>query len=133
MILVDANVLMYAARSEHPHKAPSVRFLRRVVAEEVEAAIDAETLQEILHRYRAIGRWQDGRQVYDLARILVPIVLPVTASILDAARELLDRYPDVMARDALHAAVALEHTGGEIFSFDSDFDDIEGLNRVEPS
>lgn len=133
MILLDTNLFMYAAGAEHPNKAPAGRFLARVTSDEVEAAIDAETLQEILHRYRAIGRWEDGRGVYDRARTLVPLVLLVTASILDAARDLLDRYPTLMARDALHAAVAIEHTGGRICSFDDDFDEIEGVQRTAPS
>lgn len=132
MILLDANLFMYTAGAEHPHKEPSGRYLERVASGEVEAAIDAEILQEILHRYRAIGRWEDGRRVYDLARAIVPRVLPVTAPILDWTRALLDRYPALMARDALHAAVALEHTGGEIASFDADFDGIEGVKRTEP-
>ncbi len=132
MILLDTNLFMYAGGADHPNKAPAGRFLDRVASGQVDGVVDAETLQEILHRYRAIRRWEDGRRVYDLARTLVPAVLPVTASILDAARELLDSYPSLMARDALHAAVALEHTGGQISSFDDDFDDIEGLKRTEP-
>lgn len=132
MILLDANLFMYAGGAEHPNKEPAGRYLQRVTAQEVDAAIDAETLQEILHRYRAIRRWEDGGRVYDLARTLVPVVLPVTAPVLDAARDLLDRYSDLMARDALHAAIALKHTDGQICSFDDDFDEIEGLKRTEP-
>lgn len=132
MILLDANLFMYAAGADHPNKVPAARYLERVAADEVEAVIDAETLQEILHRYRAIRRWEDGRKVYDLAGTLVPVVLPITAALLDAARGLLDRHPDLMARDALHAAVALAHTGGAICSFDEDFDAVDGLTRTEP-
>lgn len=132
MILLDVNLFMYAAGGEHPCKAPSLRFLERVADGEVEAAVDAEVLQEILHRYRAIGRWPDGRRVFDLARTIVPLVLPVTASILDLAKVLLDDDENLMARDALHAAVALQHTGGEICSFDDDFDVIAGIRRSEP-
>lgn len=68
MILVDANVMMYAAGTEHPNKQPSVTFLERVARGEIEAAVNAETLQEILHRYRAIRRWTDGKAVYDMTR-----------------------------------------------------------------
>jgi predicted nucleic acid-binding protein len=132
MILVDANLFMYAAGAKDPHKHPSGRFLDRVAAGEVDALIDAETLQEILHRYRAIRRWHQGRSVYDLARAIVPEVLPITGSILDLARDLLDRHDDLMARDALHAAVALRHTDGRICSFDHDFDEIAGIHRTEP-
>lgn len=132
MILPDTNLFMYAAGAEHPNKAPAGRFLERVTSNEVEAAIDAETLQEILYRYRAIRRWEDSRGVHDRAQTLVPTVSPVTAAILDAARDLLDDYPKPMARDALHAAVALEDTGGQICSFDDNFDEIEGASRSVP-
>lgn len=132
MVLIDTNVIMYAAGTEHPHKAPSIAMLKRVGTGEVEATIDAEVLQEILHRYRAIGRWKDGRRVYDLTRQLFPEVVPVTAPVLDRAREILDSDSRIMARDALHAAVVIAEQMDAICSFDRDFDRIVGLNRIEP-
>ena len=63
MLLVDSNVIMYAAGSEHAHQQPSIRFLSSIAAGEIDAAVDTEVLQEILHRYRAIRRWEDGRRV----------------------------------------------------------------------
>lgn len=132
MILVDTNVIMYAAGAPHPNKAPSVAVLEQVASGEIEATIDAEVLQEILHRYRAIGRWAEGKQVYDLTRQLFPVVLPVTAEILDRARRLLDTDSDIMARDALHAAVVMQEQLDGICSYDRDFDRIRGLVRREP-
>jgi hypothetical protein len=132
VILIDANIFMYAAGADHPNKEPSRVFLERVAEGEIEAVVDAEVLQEILHRYRALHRWPEGGRVYDLARQIVPLVIPVTAEILDTARALLDRYPDLVARDALHAAAALVHRASALCSFDGDFDQIEGLRRIEP-
>jgi len=65
VILVDANVLMYAAGSDHQNKSPSIRFLSSVADGSVDAAIDAEVLQEVLQGYRALDRWRDGKRVYD--------------------------------------------------------------------
>jgi hypothetical protein len=132
VILVDSNVLMYAAGAEHRNKRPSAVFLERVANSELEAAIDAEVLQEILHRYRAIRRWTDGRQVYDLAHRVFSVVLPVSAQVLDRARSLLDAYDELTARDALHAAVVEHHALEAICSFDTDFDRIKRLRRLEP-
>lgn len=132
MILVDTNVILYAAGAEHPHKRPSVTLLGRVARGEVEATIDAEVLQEILHRYRAIGRWADGRRVYDLARQLFPSVVPVTSAVLDRARRILDTDRRIMARDALHAAVVMSEGLEAVCSWDRDFDRIKGLVRREP-
>lgn len=132
MILIDANIFMYAAGAEHPFKEPSRKFLERVARGEMDVALDAEVLQEILHRYRAIRRWSEGRNVYDLARQIVLIVIPITAEILDLARHLLDQYAGLTARDALHAAVAQAHGAQAICSYDGDFDEITGLHRIEP-
>ena len=132
MILVDANVLMYAAGAPHPHKAPSAAFLERVGAGEIDAVLDAEILQEILHRYRVLDRWEQGRRVFDLARTLFPVVLPVTAEVMDRARLVLDAYPHLMARDALHAGVALEHRLDGLCSWNRDFDPVTELRRIEP-
>lgn len=132
MILVDSNILMYAAGADHAHRAPSVAFLESVARDEVEAGLDTEVLQEILHRYRALNRWHDGRQVYDRARILFPVVFPVTEVVLDRARGLLDDYPGLMARDALHAAVVELNHLEAICSFDRDFDAIPTIRRIEP-
>ncbi|MGH7572557.1 MAG: type II toxin-antitoxin system VapC family toxin [Gemmatimonadota bacterium] len=132
MILIDSNVLMYAGGAPHPHKDPSRVFLERVARGEIDAAVDAEVLQEILHRYQAIGRWEDGRKVYDLARRIVPIVIPITAEIMDLARSLLDKYRALMARDVLHAAAAIIHEAEAIASYDRDFDKIREVRRTEP-
>ena len=132
MILVDANILMYAAGGPHPNKAPSLDFLKRVAWGEVEGVLDAEVLQEILHRYRAIRRWPKGRGVFDEARRLFPVVLPINAAAQDLARDLMDDVPDLMARDALHAAVVFHHELEGICSYDTDFDRVDGLRRIEP-
>ncbi len=45
---------------------------------------------------------------------------------------MLDTDGTLVARDALHAAVALHHKAAAICSYDRDFDRIDGLIRVEP-
>jgi uncharacterized protein len=132
LILVDANIFMYAAGTDHPHKAPSAQFLTRVAGGDIDAAVDAEALQEILHRYRAMGRWEEGRRVYESARRVVPVSIPITVEILDAARDLLNGHRELTARDAIHAAVALASEAEAICSYDRDFDCIAELRRIEP-
>lgn len=131
MILVDSNVLMYAAGREHAHRAASIAVLEKIADGKLRAAVDAEVLQEILHRYRSIQRWTEGRMVYDAARTLFAEVLPISGEVMDAARVLLEEYPSLMARDAVHAAVVEVYGLKGICSFDRDFDVIRGLRRVE--
>ena len=123
---------MYAAGSPHPHKEPSTAFLERVATGAVDAVVDAEVLQEILHPNRALDRWEEGRRVFDLARTLFPVVLPVTAEVMDRARVVVDARPYLMARDAHHAAVVLEHELEAVCSYDRDFNPVAGVVRVEP-
>jgi predicted nucleic acid-binding protein len=132
VILLDANILMYAAGREHPHKEPSAELLARVARGTVEAAIDAEILQEVLHRYRSLGRRRDGFRLYDLTRTVVRTVLPVTDAVMDEARSLLESHPRLSARDAVHAGVCLVFSADAFCSYDRDFDRIEGLRRVAP-
>lgn len=62
-------------------------FLERAAAGSVQGVSDAEVLQEILHRYRALKAWKEGRLVYDTARIVFPEVLAVTGEVMDRVRE----------------------------------------------
>jgi predicted nucleic acid-binding protein len=130
MILVDANVLMYAAGAEHAYKAPSVACLNRVAAGEVDATIDAEVLREILHRYRSLNRWSDGQRVYALSRSLFQEALAITGDVMDVARQILAADATVSARDAVHAAVVTAYGLEGICSFDTDFDRLAGCPRV---
>ena len=87
----------------------------------------------LLHRYRAINRWQQGRQVYDSARRIIPIVIPITERATDSARYLMDSKENLSARDALHAAVYHSEAADSWCSFDRDFDALPGLVRREPA
>jgi len=133
VIFLDANVWMYAAGARHRHKKASVALLEAIARGDVAATTSTEVLQEILHRYRALGRWEDGRRVYDLARKIVPNVVPITVEMTDRARQLLDVYGGLMARDALHAATCELIGATDLCSYDRDFDVIDGLQRIEPA
>ncbi len=122
MIMLDSNIFMYAAGVAHPNKKPCLQLLEKIASGNIDAVIDAEVLQEILHRYRSIHRWEDGCRVFELARQIVPIVMPVTDETLDLTIEIMKDYPELMARDALHAA-ACQISGSDVFcSYDEDFD-----------
>lgn len=123
---------MYAAGAPHKFKDSSVRYLHDVARLKYSCCVNAEILQEILHRYRAIGRWKDGRDVFSLARKIVPTVEPITAEILDKTFELMGNYPQLMARDCLHAAHCILAGLEGICSFDADFDLINEIRRIEP-
>ena len=130
MILVDSNVPMYLVGAEHPHKVDARRLLERAVAEGRRLVTDAEALQEILHRYVAIGRRDAIQPCFNLVLDVVDEVLPVTLDTVSAAREIVLGHPELTARDAIHLAVMREHGIGGIMSFDRHFDGLPGVARL---
>ena len=87
-------------------------------------------LQEILYRYSALKRLDLAASVYDLFVQLCPTVLPVALADTDRAKALLVGLPGTTARDAVHAAVMLNHDIEEIATFDEGFDRVPGVRRL---
>jgi len=134
VILVDANVFMYAAGTPSPQRESCQRFLERVVRGDrsPRVATDAEVLQEILHRYRSIRRPETGMALFDAVIALGIPVLPVDEGVMRHARALLQDAPRLSTRDAVHVGVMLEHGISQVLTYDRGFDGIRGIERVEP-
>jgi predicted nucleic acid-binding protein len=77
VILVDSNIPMYLIGAPHPHKADAQRLLEKLVSERQRLVTDAEVLQEILHRYVAIGRRDAIQPAFDVLLGIVDDVLSV--------------------------------------------------------
>ena len=131
-VFLDANIFIYAAGQPHPHKEPSLQFLRSLSQQGMEGITDAEVLQELLYRFWHLKRLTDGVALVEQAVRLVPRVLSVNKPDALLAATLLKQHPTIEPRDAIHAAVMLNHGLTTIFSYDQHFDRISGLNRVEP-
>jgi predicted nucleic acid-binding protein len=131
MVFVDSNIPMYVAGREHPLRGPALRFLERARAGEVDICTSTEVLQEILYRYVALKRHDLAASVYDYFVQLCPVVLPVTLPDTDRARRLITDHSDVSVRDALHAAVMLNHDIEEIATFDEGFDGVPEIRRID--
>jgi hypothetical protein len=121
---------MYVAGREHPLRDPARRLLERARGGHLDVCTTTEVLQEILYRYSALKRLDLAGAVYDLFVQLCPTVLPVTLADTDRARSLLTTVPGLTARDAVHAAVMLNHDISRIATFDTGFDRVPGIERV---
>jgi hypothetical protein len=98
----------------------------------IQVVTNTEVLQEILYRFFSIKKPSLAALAYtSLVEICVEI-LPVTLHDMDLALELLKKYPDITARDAVHAATMIHHNIKEIFSADSHFDLIPEIRRIPP-
>ncbi|MHC4955819.1 MAG: type II toxin-antitoxin system VapC family toxin [Planctomycetota bacterium] len=130
MILVDSNVPMYLVGAPHTHKSDAQQLLERCVLDQEKLVTDAEVLQEILHRYVAIQRRDAIQPAFDALLGVVDEVLPIAATDVQRAREIVLGSPDLSARDAVHLAVMEHHGIDTILSFDRGFDGWPGVRRL---
>jgi len=130
VILVDSNVPMYLVGIAHPHKTDAQRLLEGLAIRNRRLVSDAEVLQEILHRYVAIGRRDAIQPAFEALLSTVDDVLPITVATLQRARDVVLGSTTLSARDAIHVAVMQEHDIREILSFDRGFDDVPGIHRL---
>lgn len=128
-VFIDSNIPMYVAGAEHANREPARRFLERVRKGTLAACTSTGVLQEILYRYSALGRLDLAWRVYDLFVEICPVVLDVTLADTDRARDLLCGIQGISARDAVHAAVMLNHRLEWIATFDAGFDRVPGIRR----
>lgn len=131
-VFVDANIFMYTVGVLHPHKAPSIRLLESIAGDGVESVTDAEVLQELLYRYWAIKQLAQGVAICDQAVRVIQTILPVGLSDVSVAKQLLMQHRTIEPRDAIHAAVMLNHGLTHLYSYDQHFDRIPGLTRLVP-
>ena len=132
MIFVDSNIPMYLVGGPHPHKGDARHRLEDAIAAGERLVTSAEVLQEILHRYVAIGRRDAIQPAFDALLGVVDEVLGIERRDVERARELVLGSIGLSARDALHAAVMEREAIARILSFDAGFDDLPGITRLGP-
>ena len=130
MIFVDSNIPMYLVGADHPLKPRARRLTEDAVAAGETLCTDAEVLQEILHRYRALHRSDMIDPAFAAVLGIVDVVYPIQLADVERARRLLASKGEMSARDALHLAVMQGRDVGRILSFDAGLDGIPGIQRV---
>ncbi len=125
---------MYAAGRGSPWREPCRRLLNDLIggSRDLAACTNAEVLQEILHRYRSLFQPEIGFGLVDsVVQLGIPI-LPITDGDVIEARRLLESYPELDTRDAVHLGVMRKHDIEEVFSYDSGFSVVPWVTRREP-
>ena len=130
MIFVDSNIPMYLVGAPHPHKGDAQRALEQAISGGHRLVTDAEVLQEILHRYRAIDRLDAIQPAFQALLGVVDDVFPIEEQDVRSAKDILLGMPRLSSRDALHLAVMRRHDVATVLSFDRDFDGAPGIARI---
>jgi hypothetical protein len=132
LIFIDSNIAMYLVGAAHPHKIDAQRLLEQAVSEGRRLVTDAEVLQEILHRYAAIGRKDAIQPAFEAVKGVVDEIFAIEAADADRAREILLGSSRLSARDAIHLAVMQRHGVRTVMSFDAGYDGFPGIRRLPP-
>ena len=132
-LFIDTNIPIYAVGREHRYRQPCLRILNMVTADRSAFFTDSEALQEIIYYYVAARRWPEGRVALNrFAQTMQGRIEPVYADDVILAGQMVERYPGIDARDLIHTAVMQRLGITHIISADTDFDRIDGIQRLDP-
>jgi len=120
MMFVDANVFMYAVGRPHPLREEARQFFTDHSASTL--VTSAEVLQELLHAYLPVKRYDTLDAGLQLATERTAEIWHVEAADVLLARTLVDRYPALEARDLLHLACCSRRSVGLIKTYDRPLD-----------
>lgn len=130
MIFIDSTIPMYLVGAPHPHKADAQRLLESAIAAGERLVTSAEVLQEILHRYVAMGRRDSIQPAFDALLGVVDDVFPIEHEDVERAKKVVDGAAALSARDALRVAVMGRRNVKRIMTFDADFDRVPSVTRI---
>ena len=130
MIFVDSNVPMYVIGDDLVQRQRAEALCDRLVLSGEQIVTSAEVYQEIMHRYRSIGRLASIAKGFEHLDIIVDDVLAIDIDDVRSAHAILDRTPDLDARDALHIATMVRHGITRIASYDRGFDRVSDIERL---
>ena len=131
--LYDSGVFLYALGGEHRYRDPCREILERAGRGELRGEASADLVQEVAHhRLRRTGdRALAAADALDAATLCR--LHAVERHDVLHGMELLAKSRGLGARDAVIAAVALNRDIDAILSPDLDFDEVSGLERIDPA
>ena len=118
MIFVDTNLFMYAVGRPHPLQDPAREFFVEANRNGTPLCTSAEVLQELLHAYLPVARFQ----TLDVAMALVlrsrVEMWPLEEEDVTLARQLHEQYSSLSPRDLCHLASCRRRGVSEVKTFD---------------
>ncbi|MEM3697260.1 MAG: type II toxin-antitoxin system VapC family toxin [Candidatus Bathyarchaeia archaeon] len=135
MLYIDSNVFLYPIIYDSEviiEAKKSKDFLLKIAQGTVEACTATITWDEIAWIIRKIFGFEPSAEESKKFLAFPNLkLLGVKKSTVFKAQEIMEKYK-IKPRDAIHAAAALENNIGDIVSYDKDFEEVEGLKRIEP-
>lgn len=117
-MFVDANVFIYAVGRPHSHRDIAIESLIDARNDRIELFTSAEVLQELLHAYHPVGRYQTLADAMALVSRTVAEVWPLEMEDVSLASKLREQHPSLSARDLCHLASCRRRGVREVMTFD---------------
>lgn len=96
------------------------------------ATTSTEVVQEILHRFSR-GRREIGERMTRSVLNVFDDILPIDRAVIADTVIRYRNNPGLSARDAIHVATCSRAGISSIVSLDTDFDNVDGIQRVDPA
>lgn len=131
--LYDTSVFVYALGGEHPYREPCREIVRKAAAGDLQGEAGADLLQELAQQ--RLRRTGDRAGAAKAARNVATLAWwhPVEPNDAQRGLDLFERHPELDARDAVFAALAINRGIDAILATDRAFDGIGGLERIDPA
>ena len=131
--LYDTSIFVYALGGEHPYREPCREIVHRATAGELQGEASADLLQELAHqRLRRSGdRPGAARTARNVAKLVW--LHPLEPNDVQRGIDLFETHSELDARDAVFAALALNRGIDAILATDRAFDEVDGLERIDPA
>jgi predicted nucleic acid-binding protein len=131
--LYDTSIFIYAIGKEHPYREPCREIIRRAAAGDLQGEASSDLLQEFLHQ--RVRRTGDRHGSAEATRNVAKLAWwhPVEPNDIQRGIDLFETHPNLNARDAVFAALAINRGIDTILATDRAFDGIDGLKRIDPT
>lgn len=131
--LYDTSIFIYALGSEHPYREPCRDVVRRATLGELQGEASADLLQELAHQ--RLRRTGDRPGAAKAARNVAKLAWwhPVEPNDMQRGLDLFETHSELGIRDAVFAALALNRGIDAILATDRAFDEVRGLERIDPA
>jgi len=132
-VFLDTNVFLYAAGTASEMKVSCVDLLKEVAEGRLAATSSAEVLQEILHVLMRRGEQQNAIKLTRAVLGLFPNLLSIRSEEIEVCLDIIQAYPDLPTRDAVHVATLISNGISTIISADKHFDQVREIERLDPT
>ena len=132
MIYLDTNTFFYALDRKSPNYKVCRRFLDNSIKRGIPITTSTETIQEVIHYYRSIGRDKIGLVTCKYLLKIIPEPLIITNEVIEQFLKFVPRYKKPESRNLLHLAACVVYNILSVVTYDADFKKFSEIKAYLP-